>query len=83
VQIQLKAIVVPPKAQVPAIFTAVLSTLPLLSTLDHIDVAVKVVQELVVRDEKLSEADGKMKLGDKLTKWLTNEVEKSTGSSKT
>jgi len=37
--------------------------------------------ELVKRDEHLS--DGKMKLAEKLVKWLTIEVDNMTGTSRT
>lgn len=71
----------PPASQIPAIFTIVLSCLPLLTLPDHIDQVSDVLMELVKRDEHLS--DGKMKLAEKLVKWLTIEVDNMTGTSRT
>ncbi|WVF72242.1 hypothetical protein IAT40_007054 [Kwoniella sp. CBS 6097] len=71
----------PPPAQVPAVMTAILSCISLITDTDHIDDVVSVLQALVERDEKLSE--GSLKLGDKLVKWTSAEVEKATNPSKT
>ncbi|WVQ78061.1 hypothetical protein IAT38_000142 [Cryptococcus sp. DSM 104549] len=71
----------PPPTEVPGVMTALLSTLPLLTDLEHVDDIVGVLGELVLRDEKL--AEGKLKLGDKLTKWTSMEVEKAANPSKT
>ncbi|WWC61174.1 uncharacterized protein I303_103754 [Kwoniella dejecticola CBS 10117] len=65
----------PPQAQVPAIMTSVLSCIPLLVDTDHIDDLVTILEELVKRDESLPDS---LKLGDKLVKWTTMEVEKVT-----
>ncbi|WWC90100.1 uncharacterized protein L201_005033 [Kwoniella dendrophila CBS 6074] len=72
----------PPPAQVPSVMTAILSCLPLLTDTDQIDDVVAILEGLVKRDEKLSDGEGKLKLGDKLVKWNSNEVEKAANPSK-
>ncbi|KAK8869849.1 hypothetical protein IAR55_000417 [Kwoniella newhampshirensis] len=71
----------PPPTQVPVLITGLLSCLPLLTEAEHIDDVVGVLQELVARDESLGE--GKLKLGDKLVKWTSMEVEKVASPAKT
>ncbi|KIR26892.1 50S small subunit ribosomal protein L19 [Cryptococcus deuterogattii LA55] len=71
----------PPPAQVPMVLTTLLSCLSLSGDIDHSDDIVSVLQGLVLRDERLEE--GKMKLGDKLVKWSSMEVEKMANPAKT
>ncbi|WWD15877.1 hypothetical protein CI109_100301 [Kwoniella shandongensis] len=71
----------PPPTEVPGLITGLLSILPLLTEAEHIDDVVAVLQELVARDEKLAES--KLKLGDKLVKWTSMEVEKVASPAKT
>ncbi|WWD10197.1 hypothetical protein V865_008331 [Kwoniella europaea PYCC6329] len=73
----------PPSSQVPAVMTSILSCIPLLTDTDHIDDVVQILQELVERDEKAPEgSEGRLKLGDKLVKWTTIEVEKAANPTK-
>jgi hypothetical protein len=43
---------------------------------------VSVLLALVTRDEELPEGDAKLRLGDKLVKWVTMEIEAATGASR-
>ena len=74
-------IIAPPGAQVPAIFTTLLSALPLITMPDHLDRVVDVVVNLVKRDEQMPE--GRLKLADKLVKWISVEVDKVSGLNRT
>ncbi|WRT67086.1 uncharacterized protein IL334_004052 [Kwoniella shivajii] len=68
----------PPPSQVPAVMTAILSCLPLLTDTDHIDDVVPILRDLTLRDESMEEgSEGKLKLGDKLVKWNSMEAEKA------
>jgi hypothetical protein len=73
---------VPPPDQVPAIISNLLPTLPLLASTDQVDDVVGVLMALVRRDEQLPDGQGKLKLGDKLVKWVTMESEKAAGPSR-
>ncbi len=65
----------------PAFFTIILTALPLITLPDHIDQVVNVLMDLIKRDEGL--VDGQSKLGDKLIKWVTAEVDKVSNPSRT
>ena len=71
--------IAPPLGHVPAIFTALLSALMLVSIPDHVDLIVRVLMDLVKRDDKL--AGDKLKLGDKLVRWLMTELDKTVSLS--
>lgn len=72
----------PPAAQIPALLQSILSVLQTVTDPQQIDEVVAVLVDLVKRDEELAEGSGKMKLGDKLVKWLVLEGEKTVNNTK-
>lgn len=72
--------VAPPPEHVPAIVSAILNALPSLEP-PQVDSVIAVLVDLVNRDEKLS-SEGKLKLGDKLVKWLSVEGGKAANPSR-
>ena len=67
----------PPTQYVPVIFTAVLTSIPLADTLSHIDLLIELLMDLVKRDQSYPEGrETKLKLTDKLAKWINVEVAK-------
>lgn len=71
----------PPNEQVPAIIKSILQALPALSDIHGIDDTVQVLSSLIKRDEKQSSE--KLKLGMKLVKWVSMEVDTVIASAKT
>lgn len=51
-----------------------------MNELNTVELVVKVLMELVARDER---QQASMKLGDKLVKWSTSEVDKAISAPKT
>ncbi|KAK4684697.1 hypothetical protein P7C73_g5471, partial [Tremellales sp. Uapishka_1] len=72
----------PPPSLVPSIFTSLLSSLLLVTDPKTIDTVVGVIIALVARDE-ITDGEGKLRLGDKMVKWLSIEVEKASNPSRT
>ncbi|CAK9780191.1 putative regulation of translational elongation-related protein [Cutaneotrichosporon oleaginosum] len=67
----------PAPTQVPALLQALLSSLVLLQDLRAVEDVVRVLAELVERDERQQQPQ---KLGDKLVKWSRAEVDKAVAS---
>ena len=65
----------------PEIFTILISVVPLVTTPDHVDQILVVLTDMIKRDENM--VGGQLKLGDKVAKWVTAEVDKVSSPTKT